>query len=57
MCAGRGCVRINWVVVVKAQELQQIQKLKFKRNVSITLIFKGTWWSLWVYERLRRWRG
>jgi hypothetical protein len=40
-CLCGGIHRVNWVAVVKAQELQQIQKLKFKRNVSITLIFKG----------------
>ena len=33
--------RINWVVVSAAEELLQIQKLKFKRGLSITLIFKG----------------
>jgi hypothetical protein len=34
-------LRLNWVSVAKAQELLQIQKLKFKRGLSLTIVFKG----------------
>jgi hypothetical protein len=33
--------RINWVTVLRAQELVGIQKLKFRRGISITILFKG----------------